>query len=467
MSTPPLPPVPPGSWAPVRKAARTLFRPLELFLHIQAASGILLLLAAAAALILANSPWHAFYEHLWHAPVTIGIGAFRSTQPVHFWINDGLMVVFFFVVGLEIRREIHQGELSELRRAALPLAAALGGMLVPAAIYMSLNAGRPAQRGWGVPMATDIAFAVGILSLFGKRVPPALRVLLLALAIIDDIGAIVVIALFYSTSFALQGLGIVALGIFLVLALQAFGVRRPFVYVAPGIVVWAGFLVAGVHPTIAGVVLGLLTPVRPGYGREGFISAAERALEKFRYRAEREDPHELLEPLGELADARREAVAPVVRVEAALHPWVAYGIMPLFAFANAGVRVGGIDLVEPGMVRLGLGVTLGLLLGKPLGVIAASFLAVRLGVASLPRGVTWKSLSIVGIVAGVGFTMAIFIAGLAFTGAAELDAAKLAVLLGSAASAIGALLLGKFVLPAAPLHDGATTVDEAERSTKL
>lgn len=444
-----------------------LLRPLDAFLHIQAASGILLLIAALIALVWANSPWHSYYESLWHTPLTVGLGPYLSKQPLHFWINDGLMVIFFFVVGLEIRREIAEGELSEIRRAALPAAAALGGMLVPAAIYWALNHGNASQNGWGVPMATDIAFAVGVLSLLGKRVPAALRVLLLALAIIDDIGAIVVIALFYSKHFAPIGLGVAALGIALVMLFQGLGIRRPFAYVAPGIVIWAGFLITGIHPTIAGVLLGLLTPVRPWFGEKGFLAVAERAIHQFRDITRTEtDPHHLLSPLHDLAEARREAVAPVVRIEAALHPWVAYGIMPLFALANAGVRLGGLDTADPTALRLGLGVSLGLLLGKPIGVLLASFLSVRMGIATLPRGVSWKNLSLVGGVAGIGFTMAIFIASLAFSDPGKLAIAKLGVLVGTTAAALISLLLGRFLLPTRHTQGAAETAAEAEQSTE-
>jgi NhaA family Na+:H+ antiporter len=424
-------------------------RPLDRFLHVEAASGLLLLGAALAALIWANSPFRASYDRFWHTPVTVGLGALTWSRTVEFWINDGLMVVFFFVVGLEIRREIHDGELSDPKRAALPVAAAIGGMLAPAAIYSVVNYGSPVNRGWGVPMATDIAFAVGVLALLGKRVPAALRVLLLALAIIDDVGAILVIAVFYSSSFAFGGLVVAALGVLGVLALRAVGVRRTLAYVVPGVVLWAGLLITGVHPTIAGVILGLLTPVRSWYGEEGFIRAAEHAVEEFRSRAGRaHDAHDLLEPLGEIAEARREAVSPVVRLEAALHPWVAYGIMPLFALANAGVDLEGVNPREPASLGIVVGVVLGLVVGKPLGVLAASFVAVRLGIAGRPGGVTWRGLVVVGAVAGIGFTMAIFIAELAFSDARSLGAAKLAVLLASACAGVIALGLGRVLLPA-------------------
>jgi NhaA family Na+:H+ antiporter len=458
--------LPPGVWKPAQQAVRTLVRPLEAFLHIQASSGILLLIASIVALVLANSSWRGAYEHLWHVPLSIGVGTWQFTKPLHFWINDGLMVVFFFVVGLEIRREIHSGELSEMRRAVLPAAAALGGMIAPAAIYFALNAGSVAQGGWGVPMATDIAFAVGVLALLGKRVPAALRVLLLALAIIDDIGAILVIALFYSTNFSLMGLVVVVVGIALTLGMRAIGVRRPSIYILPGIVVWAGFLISGIHPTIAGVVLGLLTPARPWYGKAGFIDATERSLEKFRHTAQStEDPHDLLEPLSEIGEARREAISPVIRLEDALHPWVAYGIMPLFAFANAGVYLGDIDFSGASSLRLTAGVILGLVFGKPIGVVAACYLAMRTGIASFPKGISWKSILLVGVVAGIGFTMAIFIAGLAFPDPRMLGTAKVAILVASAIAGVFALILGLILLPKKLQTDVAQTEDEAERST--
>ncbi len=461
------PSAPPGVWKPAQKAVRTLVRPIEAFLHVQASSGILLLITSVVALLWANSPWRETYEHIWHTSLSIGLGGWRFDKPLHFWINDGLMVVFFFVVGLEIRREMHSGELSEARRAVLPAAAAIGGMLVPAVIYFALNHAHPARSGWGVPMATDIAFAVGVLSLLGKRVPPALRVLLLALAIIDDIGAIFVIALFYSTNFVPGGLLIALLGIAMTRGMRAVGVRRPFLYVLPGIVVWSGFLVAGIHPTIAGVVLGLLTPVRPWYGRHGFVTAAERAIEKFRRQAgATDDPHDLVEPLDEIGEARREAVSPLIRLETLLHPWVAFGIMPLFALANAGVYLGDIDFSSANSLRLFGGIIIGLVVGKPVGVLAACFLVVRMGITSFPKGISWKSISLIGAVAGIGFTMAIFIAGLAFMDASTLGTAKVAVLIASTIAGVFSLVLGRMLLPRTPPNDVAQTDDEAECSTE-
>jgi NhaA family Na+:H+ antiporter len=440
-------------------------RPLSRFLRVEAASGIVLLAMALLALFWANSPWRHAYERLFQTSISFGVGAWSFVRPLHFWVNDALMVVFFFVVGLEIRRELHDGELSDRRRAALPVAAALGGMIVPALIYAAINRGAPTARGWGVPMATDIAFAVGVLALLGKRVPAAVRVLLLALAIIDDIGAILVIAVFYSEGFAFSGLLLAAAGILGVFVLRGFGVRRTLAYIVPGVVLWAGILRTGVHPTIAGVILGLLTPARPWYGEEGFLAAVDSAVQQFRRRAARDnDHHALLEPLARVGEAEREAVAPVVRIEAALHPWVAYGIMPLFALANAGVDLHGVALRAPATLGIGAGVFAGLVVGKPIGVLAGCFLAERAGIAARPRGATWRGVALVGIVAGIGFTMAIFIAGLAFPDPAALGAAKLAVLCASACAGLLGMLAGRVLL-----REGAparVTVDEAEASTE-
>ncbi|WP_437580718.1 Na+/H+ antiporter NhaA [Sorangium sp. So ce887] len=442
--------------------------PIDRFMHVEAASGIVLLIASVIALAWANSPWGDAYEHLWHIPITIGAGSLVFTQPLHFWINEGLMTIFFFVVGLEIRREIHEGELSDLKRAALPVAAALGGMIAPALVYLSLNASPASRHGWGVPTATDIAFAVGVLALLGKRVPPALRVLLLALAIIDDIGAIIVIALFYSSGVAWSGLLIAGGGAASVLLLQRFGVRSPAAYVVPGGVLWWGMLRAGVHPTIAGVAVGLLTPARSWFGSHGFLSAARDAVDRVDALTQRDDHRadELLQPLGQIRQAQLEALPPVVRLQAALHPWVAYGIMPLFAFANAGVRIDGSSLAHAGSGTILLGVMLGLVVGKPIGIFLASFAMVRLGVCALPRGVGWRGIAVVGCVGGIGFTMAIFIAGLAFGDPAKLAAAKLGVLLASAVAAVVGLLVGRLALSEAPAPGAALTLSEAEASTE-
>jgi NhaA family Na+:H+ antiporter len=324
-------------------------------------------------------------------------------------------------------------------------------MLVPAGIYIALNAGSPAAHGWGVPMATDIAFAVGILLLLGPRVPAALRVMLLALAIIDDIGAILVIALFYSSGIVWSGLLIAGLGIIAVILMQRVGLRHPFLYIAPGLVIWAGVLSAGIHPTIAGVIIGLLTPVRSWFGYEGFLTEIGQALDSLRGRAPSErNARTLLPFLERINVAQREAIPPVTRIEAALHPWVAFGIMPIFALANAGVGLGEFGTGESAST-IAMGVGLGLVVGKPLGIFLFSWLAVRLGLASLPRGVGWKGV----------------FGALAFEEASMLAQAKLTVLIASTTAGIVGLVAGFKLLPREmpPFVDGLTAHD-AERSTE-
>ena len=460
--------LPPEASPRAHRLTRQLVGPLERFLHIEASSGILLLVTAAVALAWANSPWASTYHHLLHTPLSFSAGEYTFSKTIHFWINEVLMVVFFFVVGLEVRREMFEGELSEPRRAALPIAAALGGMLVPAAIYFSLNAGTAATNGWGVPMATDIAFAVGVLALLGRRVPSSLRVLLLSLAIIDDIGAILVIAIFYSSGVQLAGFAVVGLGIAAVLFMRRIGLRHSVFYIAPGVVIWAGMLHAGVHPTIAGVIIGLLTPVRSWFGRERFVSETQLALDSLRNQAAAgQDPRQLVPTLDRINLASREAIPPVTRIETALHPWVAFAIMPLFALANAGVSLDGLGDGPSASVAIALGVGLGLVIGKPLGILAFSWLAVRLGLAKLPRGVSWGGVLVVGCVAGIGFTMALFIGALAFADPAMLSVAKISVLVASAVAGIVGLLVGYRVLPRALATDVAnTTVDDAEKSTE-
>lgn len=395
-----------------------ILEPFERFVQIEAASGIVLVAAASMAVVWANSPWRTVYEQWWRTSLTLGWGARSVTQPLHFVVNDGLMTIFFLLVGLEIRREVHHGALSSISLALLPLFAALGGVLAPASIYLAFNPGSVAQQGWAIPTATDIAFAVGILALLGRRVPPALRVLLLAVAVIDDVIAIVIIALFYSHGIAVGGMLLASAGIVVVLLFQRLGVHSALAYVPPGVVIWSGLWWAGVHPALAGVALGLLTPV---------------------------------------TSIQRE-VSPLARLQDTLHPWVAFGIMPLFAFANAGVSFQTVSLNRSN-VLVGTGIALGLLIGKPLGILAASACSVRLGVSRLPEQVTFKNLALVSCLGGVGFTMSIFIANLAFEYDAKLlDLAKLAVLCGSCVAAIGGLLIGHLVLPKA-----ATSVDSTKR----
>ena len=433
--------------APAVAVADKFSDALDRFLHVEAISGIVLLIAACVALGWANSPWGAFYESLWHAPLTFGAGPLIIEQPLHFWVNDGLMTIFFLVVGLEIRRELHEGALATLQQAALPVVAALGGVAIPALIYFLINTDPTAREGWAIPTATDIAFALGVLALLGKRIPASVRVLLLAIAIIDDIAAILVIAAFYSSGIKLAGFGIFAAGVALVWLWHWLGIRSALAYLPPALIVWLGLLYAGLHPTLAGVVLGLLTPVQPLVGRENPLTRASRALDEFKERNSRrsQDAHELLQPLKEMQRAQLEMLPPVVRVQAVLHPWVAYGVMPLFALANAGVHLGGMGLDgESQLVAMKIitGITLGLVLGKPIGIVFVSLLMVRLGVCKLPDELSWRGVLTVGCLAGIGFTMSIFISTLAFSDAALLSAAKLSVLIASALAAVIGLIVG-------------------------
>jgi NhaA family Na+:H+ antiporter len=372
-----------------RTVADRVLATLERFLYIEAVGGAALLIAAAAALIWANSPAGEAYQHFWHAPLVIAIAGYSIEQPLHFWINDGLMTVFFLVVGLEVRREIHEGALSSIRQAALPVAAAVGGVCVPALLYVAINDSPVTRDGWAVGSATDIAFALGVLALLGSSIPTAVRIFLLSIAIIDDILAVLIIALFYSGGLEYSGFAVAGAGVAVVLAMQRLGIGTAWAYVVPGAVIWAGLLATGTHPALAGVALGLLTPVRSQPSAERHADAAARALVDVNQRAsERADPHALIEPLRRLRRAQRELVPPVVRVQLALHPWVAFGIVPLFALANAGVPIEASGLAEQGASTVMAGVLAGLLVGKPIGIVLGSWLALRAGKCALPAGLS-------------------------------------------------------------------------------
>ena len=438
-----------------------MLAPFRRFASAQSAGGIVLLAATAIALGWANSPWAESYHHLWELPIggTFGTASFRTT--LHHLINDGLMAVFFFLVGLEIKREMIAGELASLRTASLPMIAALGGMVVPAAIYALVNVGGPGMPGWGVPMATDIAFALGVLALLGNRVPTGLKVFLAALAIVDDIGAVLVIAVFYSTGVAWGPLsGVVAL-LMLAIGLNRAGARRPWTYGVIGLALWATVLLSGIHATVAGVLLAFAIPVRTRVNEHEFLTVARRALADFDAAAAvtAADPattvlsnaghHTALEEIETLCE---HAQPPLIRMEHALHGVVSFGIMPLFALANAGVAIDASALGRALVSPVTVGAALGLLIGKPLGIAGFSWLAVRLGVSALPQGASWMALMGVAILGGIGFTMALFIAGLAFpadTPRAEfLDAAKLGILAASAAAGIiGSLVLRRAASP--------------------
>lgn len=460
-------PKPPEAWAPLMAFAQNARKPLERFLHIQAASGIILLVAAAIALIWANSSWSHSYHALWQTQLGISVGDFSFSRSLEWVVNDGLMVLFFFVVGMEIRREIHFGELSQWRRAALPVAAALGGMLVPALFYVAVTQTPDLRSGWGVPMATDIAFAVGVLALLGNRVPAAMRVLLLALAVIDDLGAIIVIALFYTPSVNAQGLLYTVLGLALVLLLQRSGVRTKWLYIPPALLAWGGIYATGVHPTIAGVIVGLFTPTTAWIGQRGLREGLRRELKVLDDAGEKGVPeYDLSETVRNVAVYGREARSPAEGLIESLHPWVSFGIMPLFALANAGVSLeGGLPAGAGAMAMLGVGV--GLVVGKPIGVLLACWAAVKSGLGILPAGMSTRHLLVLGVTAGIGFTMSIFIAQLAFTDPSLLGAAKLGVLVASVIAAVLSLVLGRLLLKPVAATGVAQTADEAESSTTL
>jgi NhaA family Na+:H+ antiporter len=434
---------PPDVWKPAHAAARGILAPIQRILRFEAASGFLLFIAAALALVWANSSFSASYFDLWHTDIGFHIGDFDIEHDLHFWINDGLMAIFFFVVGLEIRREIHSGELSSIRRAVLPIVAAIGGMVVPAAIYYAFNFDRPTENGWGIPMATDIAFALGVLTLLGARASASLRILLLAIAVIDDVGAILVIAFFYSSGIDPVGLSWAGGGIVLIFAMRRLGVRSAFAYILPAIAVWAGAYYGGIHPTIAGVVVGLLTPVKAWLGPERFVIEAREHVDGVHRAA---DAREILARLERLGRARKEVFAPVDRLLHVLHGWVAFGIMPLFALANAGVSLGDSTFDGDGW-RVFVGIALGLVIGKVTGIFTFSWLTERIRVARLPNGVAWRGVGVVGLVGGIGFTMALFIAGLAMPPGPMLETAKLAVLCGSGLVIVIALVTGWTTLP--------------------
>lgn len=424
----------------------TLVRPFQEFAGRETSGGILLLACTVVALIWANSPWAHLYTALWHTPFTVGLGNFTLSHELHFWVNDALMAVFFFVVGLEIKRELLAGELASPRQAALPILAALGGVVVPALLYTLLNVNGPGARGWGIPMATDIAFAIGVMALLGNRVPLGLKVFLTALAIVDDIAAVLVIAVFYTANLAWGALGVAAFCLLLALVANRLGVRHPLPYALMGAVLWITVLQSGVHATIAGVLLAFMIPSRTAINQREFLGHSRAVLDHFE-RAAQTAPFDILSDIEQqtaveaLEDACEKVQPPLHRLEQALHPWVTFLVMPLFALANAGVSFSG-DLGNIVTQPITLGVVLGLVLGKPIGVTLASWLAVRLGLASLPENVSWKHIHGAGWLAGIGFTMSLFMTGLAFTDDGHITAAKLGILIASlCAGIVGSVIL--------------------------
>ena len=407
-------------------------RPLREFLATEAAGGTVLLLAASAALVWANSPWDAAYRDLFDTEIALGVGRWSVEMSLHDWINDGAMTLFFLVVGLEIKRELVHGELRDLRAAAVPLIGAAGGMLVPALIYLAINAGHAGSRGWGVPVATDIAFAVGVLAVLGaRRAPPGLRLLLLTLAVADDVGGIVVIAVAYADGVDLTYLALAAVALASTLLVRRW--NAPWLVLPLAVVAWLATRASGIHATIAGVGLAMLTPAsaeRPG------VVAGEWAD-----RLDRDPTTDELKQLWYLAGS---ALSPVERIEHRLHPYTSFLIAPAFALANVGVRFGDVSVSGAGAVRVALGAGVGLVVGKLLGVTGAMWLAVRTGIGRLPGDVNWRHVVGGGFVAGIGFTVSLFIGSIAFSDSDEAlrEVATVSVLAGSViAAAIGSVWL--------------------------
>jgi NhaA family Na+:H+ antiporter len=421
--------------------ARYVGQPVTRFLEIEASGGILLVLATVVALVWANSPWSAGYDQLWGTTLAVDAGPLHLSEDLRHWVNDGLMALFFFVVGLEIKRELTGGQLARLRDASLPAIAALGGMVVPAALFAAITAGTAGGAGWGIPMATDIAFALGILALLGDRVPASLKVLLLGLAIADDIGAIAVIAVFYTDEIAVPWLVAAAVGTLVIAVMRQARVWFVPAYALVGTVVWACTLESGVHATIAGVVLGLLTPTKPLLPQLEADAVAGRLSS---------DSDVTADEVRSIGFELRESVSVAERLEAGLHPWTSYVVIPVFALANAGIGLSGDALGDAASSRVTAAVVIGLVIGKVVGISAFAWLAVRAGAARLPDDVSWRHVVGMAGVAGVGFTVSIFVTGLAYADVGLQDEAKIGVLAASVlAAGIGAAVLATARRPSA------------------
>jgi NhaA family Na+:H+ antiporter len=463
-----------------RFVPRKVVRPAQRLMAHEAAGGIVMLLAALVAIVWANSPWSQGYVDLWETPLRIELGDVLHLDHLSLqaWVNDALMAVFFLLVGVEIKRELVHGELRDVRSVALPVVAALGGMLVPAGIYLAFNAGRAGSDGWGIPMATDIAFAVGVVTLLGRRVPLTAKVFLLALAIADDVGAILVIAIFYTGDLSLGWLAtaFVALGVIFVMRRADVQALAP--YLGVGAVVWLALLESGVHATLAGVALGLLTPAWPLRSPRRYPTEARRLIDRIERAyydrvltdAEFEANEQLMVEVVRLSI---QSTSPLERLERALSPWVAFVIVPVFALANAGVPLSGDALGGLVSDPVTVGVGLGLVAGKTLGVLTFAAVAVSLGVGRLPAGTNWRHMLGLGVCAGIGFTVALFVTSLSFTDPALVDSAKVGILAGSLiAGALGYAILRTAGTPDTARHVPAPAgeqddgfVDGRERSS--
>ncbi|WP_285058405.1 Na+/H+ antiporter NhaA [Pedobacter ginsengisoli] len=425
-----------------------IIAPVSRFIHLEYTSGIVLLISVVVAIIWANSAWHETYHHIWEINFSVGFDTHKLSQPLHIWINDGLMAIFFFVIGLELKREFMDGELSSFRKALLPMSAALGGMLVPALIYFSINHGTEADHGWGIPMATDIAFALALLSMAGKHIPSSVKVFLSALAVADDLGAVLVIAFFYTSGVNFTALGIGGIFLAVLIIGNRMGIRGSLFYLFIGIAVWMGFLLSGVHATIAGVLVAFTIPAVTKIDEVVYSDNLKKLTHEF----EREIPgnstlttpeqHKTIQHVKNLSLA---AETPLQKIEHALHPWVAFGIMPLFALANSGIVIGA-DFLTSVINPVSIGVTLGLVAGKLIGILFFTWLMVKTGMGMLPQGANWRHITGVALLGGIGFTMSLFISGLAFKNPEFVDQAKYGILIASVIAGI----LGSIVLRSVP-----------------
>ena len=422
-----------------------IIKPFQEFVQTEASGGILLLICTVFALLWANSPFSEAYFHLWHTKISVFISNTGLDYSLHHWINDGLMAIFFFVVGLEIKRELLVGELSSFKKASLPVAAALGGMLFPAGIYLLFNAGRESSPGWGIPMATDIAFVIGIMAILGSKIPTALKVFVTALAIADDIGAILVIALFYTSEISFISLAVAGGFMLLLIIANRLGIRNLLVYTILGIGLWLAFLKSGVHATVAGVLLSFTIPSSSKINTKKYVEKNSELLRNFD-NADQIDADILTNEeqqtfIHEIENNSKKLLPPLQRFEHSLAPWVSFVIMPLFALANAGVSLGE-GLVYSLLDSINIGIVTGLFIGKQAGIFLFTWLSIKLGISSKPYGINWKTIYGGGVLAGIGFTMSLFITNLAFTDNELIETAKVGILLASLISAI----VGYFIL---------------------
>jgi len=434
---------------PQKTPIEKIIAPVNRFIHLEYTSGIVLLISVIIAVIWANSAWHDFYHHIWEINFSIGFDTYVLRHPLHIWINDGLMAIFFFVIGLELKREFMDGELSTFKKALLPMSAALGGMLVPALIYFAINKGTDTAHGWGIPMATDIAFALALLSMAGKHVPSSVKVFLSALAVADDLGAVLVIAFFYTAGVNFTALGIAGIFLAVLITGNKLGVRSSIFYLVIGIGVWIGFLLSGVHATIAGVLVAFTIPAVTRIDEVIYSASLRKLTDEF----EQEIPgnstlttpqqHKTIQQVKNLSLA---AETPLQKIEHALHPWVAFGIMPLFALANSGIVIGA-DFLTSVINPVSIGVTAGLIIGKFTGILFFTWLMVKTGTAALPEGANWRHITGVALLGGIGFTMSLFISGLAFKNPEFVDQARYGILIASVLAGImGTLVLKKRVM---------------------